>query len=181
MNTKAESSEREFVVTRVFDAPRALVFKAWTEPAHMARWWGPHHFTNPVCEMDVRPGGTYRIVMRGPDGVDHPAKGVYHEVREPERLVMTIDHSELSDEWHDMVNPNRDRSAGKPSLQGLTTVTFEEQDGKTKLTVRMVFESAEIRDALLKIGMTQGWSQSLERLEDLLANGMPGDRVTIPG
>ena len=168
MSTKDEAPEREFVITRIFDAPRALVFKAWTEPRHMARWWGPHGFTNPVCEMDVRPGGTYRIVMRGPDGVDHPAKGVYHEVTEPERLVMTIDHSELSDEWHDMVNPNRDRSAGKPPLQGLTTVTFEEQDGKTKLTVRMVFDSAEIRDALLKIGMSQGWSQSLERLAGIL-------------
>jgi uncharacterized protein YndB with AHSA1/START domain len=170
MPTKPDAAAREFVVTRTINAPRALVFKAWTEPMHMARWWGPHHFTNPVCEMDVRPGGTFRIVMRGPDGVDHPAKGVYHEVKEPERLVMTIDHSDLSDEWHDIVNPNRDRSAGRPPLPGLTTVTFEEQDGKTKLTVKILFGSAEIRDALLKIGMTEGWSQSLERLESLLAS-----------
>ncbi len=119
--------------------------------------------------MDVRPGGAYRIVMRGPDGVDHPAKGVYREVVEPERLVMTINHSELSDEWHDLVNPNRDKAAGKPAVEGLTTVTFEEQGGKTKLTIRMLFESAAVRDALLRIGMTQGWSQSLERLEALVA------------
>jgi len=170
MGTKGEVSEREFVITRVLDAPRALVFKAWTEPGHMARWWGPHGFTNPVCEMDVRPGGAYRIVMRGPDGADHPAKGIYHEVNEPERLVMSIDHSELSDEWHDLVNPNRDRSAGKPRVEGITTVTFEEQAGKTTLTIRMRFDSPETRDALLKIGMSQGWSQSLERLEDVLAN-----------
>jgi uncharacterized protein YndB with AHSA1/START domain len=164
-----QSADREFVITHVFDAPRALVFKAWTDPKHMAQWWGPHGFTNPICEMDVRPGGAYRIVMRGPDGVDHPAKGVYREVVEPERLVMTINHSELSDEWHDLVNPNRDKAAGKPAVEGLTTVTFEEQGGKTKLTIRMLFESAAVRDALLRIGMTQGWSQSLERLEALVA------------
>jgi uncharacterized protein YndB with AHSA1/START domain len=162
-------AEREFVISRIINAPRTLVFKAWTEPKHMAQWWGPHTFTNPICEMDVRPGGAFRIVMRGPDGADHPARGVYREVVPPERLVMTIDHSELSDEWHDLVNPNRDRAAGKPALEGLTTVTFEDQGGKTKLTVRILFDTAAIRDALLKIGMTQGWSQSLERLETLVA------------
>ena len=134
----------------------------------MAQWWGPHNFTNPVCEMDVRPGGAYRIVMCGPDGSEHPARGQFCEVLEPERLVMTINHSELSDEWHDLVNPNRDKAAGKPGLEGVLTVTFEDLDGKTKLTVRVRFESGAIRDALLKIGMTQGWSQSLERLETLV-------------
>jgi len=163
-----EPDEREFVITRVFDAPRALVFKAWTDPKHMAQWWGPHTFTNPVCEMDVRPGGAYRIVMRGPDGDLHPARGVYREVVEPDRLVMTINHSELSDEWHDLVNPNRDKAAGKPPLEVLATVTFEDQGDKTKLTIRLRFDSAAVRDALLKLGMAQGWSQSLERLAELL-------------
>ncbi len=107
--------------------------------------------------------------MRGPDGDLHPAKGVYREVVEPERLVMTINHSELSDEWHDLVNPNRDKAAGKPAVEAVTTVTFEEQDGKTKLTIRIRFESAAVRDSLLRIGMTEGWSQSLERLEALMA------------
>ena len=92
------AEDREFVITRVFDAPRSLVFKMWTDPKHMAHWWGPKGFTNPVCEMDVRPGGAWRIVMRGPDGGEHPAKGVYREVVAPGRLVMTIDHSELSNE-----------------------------------------------------------------------------------
>jgi uncharacterized protein YndB with AHSA1/START domain len=163
------SAEQEFVITRVFDAPRTLVFKAWTEPKHMAQWWGPHGFTNPVCEMDVRPGGTWRIVMRGPDGAEHPAKGVYCEVVEPERIVMTIDHSELSEEWHDLVNPNREKGKGKPALEVLSTVTFEEHGGKTTLTIRLRFDSAAVRDAFLKIGMSQGWSQSLERLEATLA------------
>ena len=134
----------------------------------MAQWWGPHHFTNPVCEMDVRPGGAWRIVMRGPDGADHPAKGVYREVVPPARLVFTINHSELPDAWHDKVNPQRDKAAGKPGIEALTTVTFEEQGGKTKMTIRQEFESAAVRASLLKIGMAQGWGQSLERLGALV-------------
>ncbi len=85
--------ERDFVITRVFDAPPELVFKAWTDPKHMARWWGPRIMTTPVCEMDVRPGGAYRIVMHAPDGSDYPITGVYREVTPPRRLVMTMDPS----------------------------------------------------------------------------------------
>ena len=139
--------EREVVITRIFDAPRDLVFQAWTEEKHMRNWYGPKHFTNPVCEMDVRVGGKWRIVMRGPDGDLHPAKGVYREIVEPERLVMTIDHSELPYEWHDMVNPGRNKEAGKPALQALVTVFFEDQGGKTKLTIQIRFDSAAVRDS----------------------------------
>ncbi len=88
MSSQPGSDEREFVITRIIDAPRALMFKAWTDPAHLAQWWGPKDFTN-VCRTDVRPGGAYRIVMRSPDGVDYPIKGVYREIVEAERLVMT--------------------------------------------------------------------------------------------
>ena len=120
-------SGREFVMSRVFDAPRQLVFKGWTDPKHMAQWWGPHGFTNPVCELDVRPGGTWHIVMRGPDG-GRPSvpRDVYREIVEPERIVWTIDHSDLPDEWHDMVNPNRPKGQGKPKLEALSTMTFED-------------------------------------------------------
>lgn len=170
-SSQLASDEREFVITRVIAAPRVPVFKAWTDPTHTALWWGPHGFTNPVCEMDVRRGGAWRIVMRGPDGAEHPAKGVYREIVAPERIVMTIDHSELSDQWHDLVNPNRDKSKGKPAVEGLMRMTFEELEGKTKLTIRTRFESVAIRNALLKIGMNEGWSQSLERLEECVAKG----------
>jgi uncharacterized protein YndB with AHSA1/START domain len=164
-----DTSDREFVISRVFDAPRELVWKAWTEPARMARWWGPHHFTNPVCELDVRPGGAFRIVMRAPDGAEFPFKGVYREVAPPERLVYTGDMSDVSDEWHDTVNPNRDRSAGRPAMESLTTVTFEDLAGKTRLTVRTLFATAAVRDAMLKMQMAEGWGQSLERLDALVA------------
>ncbi len=164
-----ESADRDFVISREFDAPRAVVFKAWTDPRMMAKWWGPHHFTNSVCELDARPGGNWRIVMRAPDGAEHPAKGTYIEVVEPERIVWTINHSELPDEWHDMVNPDRNKTGPKPSLEGLVTVTFDDICNRTKLTVRIRFESATIRDALLKIGMSDGWSQTLERLGTIVA------------
>ena len=163
------ADEREFVITRTFDAPRDLVYRAWTEPKHMAQWWGPHHFTNPICEMDVRPGGRWRIVMRDPAGNEHPAKGEYREVVPPERLVWTIDHSELSDEWHALVNPSHRKGDPRPAIEVVNTVTFDDVGGKTQLTIRLQFESAQARAALVKLGMSEGWSQSLERLTNELA------------
>jgi len=168
-NSSADhQSKREFVITRLLDAPRALVFKAWTDPAHMKHWWGPHNFEIPVCRMDVRPGGAYRIVMRGADGVDYPVKGIYREITPPERLVMTMDVSEHSKEWHDHVKPNRRPDETNPAGEMLMTVTFKEVAGKTELTIRVLFESVEIRNSMVKMGMTEGWTQSLERLESEL-------------
>src|SRR5262249_17479359 len=104
-------TERTVVITRIFDAPRELVFKAWTDPVHVARWWGPKGFTNPVCEIDLRVGGELRIVMRAPDGAEHPMKGVFQEIEPPARLVF----SNIAIDAH-----------GKTLLEGLTTVTFAE-------------------------------------------------------
>ena len=113
--------EREIVITRVFHAPRELVFRAWTDPKLMAQWWGPKHFTNRVEQMDVRPGGAWRIVMCAPDGAEHPAQGVYREIVPPERLVFT--------------NNAVDKD-GNAIIEGFTTVTFDDQAGKTKLTLQ---------------------------------------------
>ncbi len=142
-----------------------MVFEAWTNPAHLVRWWGPRGFVNPVCEMDVRPGGEHRIVMRAPDGVDYPIKGVFLQVVELERLVMTLDLSEHPSEWHDLIRPNRKPGDDNPVGQLVQSVTFEDVDGKTHLTIQTRFQSAAIRDAMLKMGMQQGWSESLDRLE----------------
>jgi len=156
MNTQQpKTMERELIITRILNAPRELVFRAWTDPAYLARWWGPKEFTNPVCELDVRPGGALRIVMRGPDGSEYPMNGVFQEVVSPERLVFTTIAVD---------------AAGKHLLEGVTQVTFTQQGGKTKLTVHtraaaMVDHAAEY----LK-GMEAGWTQSLERLEALVAN-----------
>jgi uncharacterized protein YndB with AHSA1/START domain len=165
----AKAEEAEYVISRVFDAPRELVFEAWTEPKHMVQWWGPRVMTTPVCEMDVRPGGAYRIVMRGPEGEEYPEKGTYREVVRPERLVMTMDCSEFPDEWQDMVKPNRAKGERNPVGELVMTVTFEERGEKTEVTVRMRFISAGIRDSMVKMGMSVGWSESLDKLAELLA------------
>jgi uncharacterized protein YndB with AHSA1/START domain len=148
------NEERELVLTRVFDAPRELVFKAWTDPKQVAQWWGPHRFTNPVCDLDVRPGGAIRIHMRGPDGTVYPMTGVYNEVVEPERLVFTSAALDAD---------------GNPMFEVLTTVTFAEQGGKTKqiMRARVIKSTAEAAPYIK--GMEAGWTQSLERLAESLA------------
>lgn len=158
------------VFTRIIDAPRALVFKAFIDPRHLAQWWGPHGMTCPVCEVDLRPGGRYRIVMRSPDGVDYPLTGVYREITVTKRIVSTVDTSEHPPEWHDTLNKHRP-GEGKTATEMLWTMLFEEYDGKTKLTIQTLFALAADRDAFMKLGMAEGWAQSLERLEALVAKG----------
>ncbi|MBL0319280.1 MAG: SRPBCC domain-containing protein [Alphaproteobacteria bacterium] len=158
----------EFIITRTVNAPRTIVFKAWSDLKILAKWWGPRGFETPVCEGNVREEGKYRMVMRSPDGVDYPIKGIYLEVEKPERLVMTQDCSEHPAAWHDMVKPNRAKNDKNPAGELLTSVTFEEISGKTKITICIYFDTLEIRDAMLKMGMNDGWSQSLDRLEEYL-------------
>jgi uncharacterized protein YndB with AHSA1/START domain len=148
------NEERELVLTHVFDAPRELVFKAWTDPKQVAQWWGPHRFTNPVCDLDVRPGGAIRIHMRGPDGTVYPMTGVYNEVVEPERLVFTSAALDAD---------------GNPMFEVLTTVTFAEQGGKTKQTMRARVIRSTAEAAPYIKGMEAGWTQSLERLAESIA------------
>jgi uncharacterized protein YndB with AHSA1/START domain len=159
----------DFHVARIFNAPRTLVFEAWTDPRLLAQWWGPHGFTNPVCEVDARTGGTCRIVMRSPEGEDYPISGEYRNVVEPETLAMTVDCCGHPREWHDLVNANG--GTGKKNAPGdvMQTVTFDNLDGKTRLAILMRFESVAVRNAMIKIGMHEGWSQSLDRLATLLA------------
>jgi uncharacterized protein YndB with AHSA1/START domain len=156
-------------ISRVFDAPRELVWQAWTEPKHMARWFGPKTIANPVCEMDVRPGGRWRIVMHAPDGADYPLKGVFREVVRPERIDTTVDVSEHSDAWHDMHDPGRDRSKGPPDYGLLWIVTFEPEGRGTRLSILNHFRTTALRDSFVKHGMGEGWSGSMDKLADLLA------------
>ena len=153
-NATANVAEREVVITRVFDAPRSLVFKAWTDPEHMARWWGPRGFTNPICELDARVGGAWRIVMRSPAGIEYPCGGVYRGIVEPERLVFT-----------NIATDNE----GNPVLDGLTTVIFAEQGNKTKITLQTHAVAVVAHAAAYLAGMEVGWTQSLERLAEELS------------
>jgi len=146
------AADCELTLTRTFEVPRELVYKAWTNPQHVKEWWGPKDFTNPVCEMDVRPGGKWRIVMRGPDGSEYPSHGLYQEVVPDERLVLT-DCFEMEP---------------KPVGDSTWTVTFEEHDAKTRLTIVVRCQSVEDRDTMIKMGWRGGTSQMLDRFADYL-------------
>lgn len=150
-NPAAQSTDCELVITRVFDAPRALVYKMWSDPEHMVRWLGPAGFVGAIIKLDARPGGTFRIKMRSPDGSDHWQQGVFREIVPLERIVRTF-------MWTD--------ADGKPtSPETLLTVTFEDQGLKTRLTLRQaVFESITARDM-----HRGGWMSSLDRLAEILA------------
>lgn len=145
------TSERELTITRIFDAPRSLVFKVWTQPEHFARWLGPKDFTTTFCQMDARLGGTYRACIQSPEGKNHWMQGVYRELVEPERLVFTF-------AWED--------EDSQPKHQTIVTVTFVKQGSKTLLTFHQaVFESVESRDS-----HRSGWSECFDRLEAYLVN-----------
>jgi uncharacterized protein YndB with AHSA1/START domain len=144
---RSELETKELVLTRVIDAPRELVWKAWTDPKHLAQWWGPHGFGNPMVDIDVRPGGVMNIDMRGPDGTIYPNRGIFKEVVRPERLAFTGGMTGV--------------------FEVLTTVTFTERGGKTTINLHAQVTSAEGDAKPYLDGMQAGWTQSLERLEEV--------------
>jgi len=148
------TSDRELVFTRLLNAPRELVFKVWTEPEHIKHWWGPNGFTNTIHEMNVSPGGIWRLMMHGPDGRNYPNKIEYIEVVEPERLV----YKHSGDDDTEPVNFH-------------VTVTFEKQGDKTLLTMRSLFTSKEELDRVVReYGADEGAIQTLTRLAEYLEN-----------
>ncbi len=151
-------SDREIVITRVFNAPRELVFKAWTDPKHVAQWWGPKGFTTKVIELDLRPGGKSRYVMIGPDGTEYPVKGVFREIVPLERIVTS---DEFDEGFEKVVNADLPKGI-------VMTALFEDLDGKTKLTLRIVHESAEERRKHEEMGVIAGWNSSFDCLDEFL-------------
>ena len=149
--------DREIVMTRVFDAPRTLVFDAWTKPELFARWFGARGWTVPVCEIDLRPGGAFRYILRGPDGSEVVMRGVYREVVPPERLVTTEDFEGFAEVgW-------------RPENETVTTMVLTEQDGKTIWTATVRYPSKEVRDAALQLNVAwTGMAESLDRLAELV-------------
>lgn len=144
-------SDREILVTREFNAPRALVFRAHTDPALVPLWWGQRNSTTVVDQMDVRPGGVWRFVQRGPDGSEYGFRGEFREIAPPERLVQTFEFE------------------GMPGHVVLQSLTFAEQGGKTTLTTHEVYASKEDRDGMIASGMESGMHETYERLDELLA------------
>jgi uncharacterized protein YndB with AHSA1/START domain len=150
--TGTQTADREIVTTRTFEAPRDLVFKMWTDRRHIEQWWGPNGFTTTIQEMDVRPGGMWRFVMHGPDGTDYQNRITYEEVVEPERLVYAHGDDNEPEQFRGIV-------------------TFEDEEGKTRLTLRTIFASAEERDRVVReVGAIDGAKQTLGRLAEYLAS-----------
>jgi uncharacterized protein YndB with AHSA1/START domain len=157
------SSEREIVISRVFDAPRTRVFEAWTDPRRVVRWWGPRGFTVPVARIDPRPGGIFHTCMRSPDGQDFWSKGVYCEVVVPERIVATDSFADA--EGHVVDPTHYGMSPGWPR-EALLTLTLAEHAGRTTLTLRHAIGSAPAAEAEM---CEAGWRESLDKLADYLA------------
>jgi uncharacterized protein YndB with AHSA1/START domain len=157
--SSAPGADADLVLTRLLDAPRELAFSLWTEAERLARWWGPAGFTNPVCELDPRPGGAILVHMRGPDGVVYPMAGAFREIVPPERLVFTAGPLDAD---------------GKLVLEALNTVTFAAEGKKTRLTLRVQVLRKTAAAAPMLEGMEQGWTESLERLAALAATPLTG-------
>jgi uncharacterized protein YndB with AHSA1/START domain len=147
--TVTTPSDLEIVMTRVFDAPRDLVFEAHTSCEHLSNWWGPRRYEIADCELDFRPGGAWRIVHRAP-GEEHVFSGEFKEIVPPERIVWTF-------EW-----------GGAPGHGSVDTLTLEEQDGETTLTATSVFGSVEDRDGMLGSGAAEGAAETWDRLAEYL-------------
>lgn len=158
-NQKTE--DQELIITRVFDAPRNRVWEVWTEPEHVMEWWGPEGFTAPIIKTDFRVGGKSLFCMRSPEGEDFWSTGVYQEIVEQEKIVTT---DSFSDAQGNVVPASHYGMSGDWPLELLVTVTFEEDGGKTKLTLRHEgFPDQENRD-LAKAG----WNESLDKLAEYL-------------
>jgi len=158
MGEKAATTEyeippgkQEYRSTRMFDAPRELVFRAFTDPDLVQRWWGPRRLTTIIEQMEARPGGRWRYLNRDSAGHEFGFHGVYHDVVAPERIVQTFEFE------------------GTPGHVLLQTMTFESVSGRTRLRQHAVFESVEDRDAMVQAGMEEGASESMDRLAELLA------------
>ena len=149
LSVAAEPGKPTIVMMRTFDAPRSVVFEAWTTAEHVARWWDPSGVPLAVCDIDLRPGGSFRWVNGGPSGVEHPFTGTYREIAAPERLVFSA----------------RNHPSGPESL---ATLTFIEETGKTTLTMTIECHSIGDRDAMLQMRVDAGTARTLENLAEYL-------------
>jgi uncharacterized protein YndB with AHSA1/START domain len=156
------TNEQKLVITRLLDAPRELVWKAWTEPERVKRWWGPKGFTAPFCKIDLQVGGVFHYCMRSPEGKDYWNTGIYREIVEPDRIVCT---DSFADEKGNIVPASHYGMSSDFPLQMLVTVTFEEHEGgKTKLTLWHV----GIPSGVDHDGAQQGWNESFDKLTEVL-------------
>ena len=172
--TTASLASKEVILTRIINAPRELVFDAFSQPEHIANWFGPRIFTA-TAEGEPKKGGKYRFTMYGTADAPpefkgpFPMKGEYLEFIRPEKIVQTTDLSEQPDDWKALIQSAIPNYIRQDFLHSVMTVTFEEAGkDKTKITISEKFDSDEVRDAYFKTGMKEGWEESLDKLEELL-------------
>jgi uncharacterized protein YndB with AHSA1/START domain len=161
---RSVSPEKEMTLTRVINAPRDVVFRAWTDPAQVEKWWGPKDFTNPVCNVDARPGGEILIHMQAPDKTIYPMDGEFHEIVEPEKLVFT---SAALDKQ------------GNRLFEVLNTVLFSEENGKTKISLHAAVSNITEEGRPYLDGMNEGWNQSIDRLNHLVADKNRNEELPV--
>jgi uncharacterized protein YndB with AHSA1/START domain len=161
-NAKGERGNQDVLITRVFDAPRELVWKAWTDPEHFMQWWGPKDYTCPFCEIDFHEGGKYLYCMRSPQGKDYWGTGVFREIIPMERFVFT---DSFADEKGNVVPATHYGMSSDFPIEMLVAVTFEDLDGKTKMTL----EHIGVPSGPDSEGTHQGWSESFDKLAQSLA------------
>ncbi len=149
-----EPCTQEVLITRTFDAKRDLVFKTYTNPRYYPRWWGPERLDTKVKKMDVKKGGVWKIIQRDKDGSEYAFNGIFHRIDAPNEIVYTMEYE------------------GMPGHVSMDIVDFTEQDGKTTMTERTVFQSVEDRENMLKTGMEEGMRESMDRFDQLLKSLM---------
>jgi uncharacterized protein YndB with AHSA1/START domain len=159
-SSKTQPAKRELVITRIFDAPRELVWQAWTDPKQIVKWWGPKNFTAPVAKIDLRVGGKYLYCMRSPEGQDYWSTGIYREVVPPERLVCT---DSFADADGNVVSASHYGVGEDFPLEMQVTITFEDIDGKTKMTLKHVGLPESMSDMT-----STGWNESFDKLAESL-------------
>ncbi|PJZ47158.1 SRPBCC family protein [Leptospira brenneri] len=157
-------------IERMFDAPIQLVWEVWTNPLHISKWWGPNGFTNPTVEFDFKVGGSYRIVMRSPEGVNYPVIGKFLEITPLQSFVISDLVDEHPDEWVNEIQKLTGPISSRELLNSKLRVLFEEIDGKTKVILITEFANNQIRDGFAKSGMKESWSESFEKLDE---NALP--------
>ncbi len=154
---QVDVNDREIVFTRMFDAPRQLVWDAWTKKEHLLQWWGPHGYTNKNCSLELKLKGNFLITMVGEDGGEYPCHFIFEEIVPIEKLVMT-----------DKVIDGEFWGPGGPPPSSKMTLTLEDHGNKTKMTIVSKFETNEGRDKILAMGSNEGWAQMFEKLDELL-------------
>ncbi len=168
MHVVAPDGEPTITLSRWFSASPEALWKTWTDPSSLARWWGP--FENPVCQIDARKGGAYRIVMQSPEGVQFPLTGEFEELHPPDRVVLRMSTKEHPSDWHNLFNTYRGAPRDSRAEDLRLVATFASSDGGTILTVEAQFANVADRDAHLTMSTTKGWGTSFDRLQALLSS-----------